>query len=646
MKYAPLATLMTAMFAVPAWAQDIPTLDAILVTASRIPTPDVQAPYASEIHTREEIEQSGATSLVDYLAQHSSLSVMPSFGSRSAPLLDMRGFGLEGGFQNIVVTLDGVRLNAIDMATTLLGNIPLSQVESIEIDKGTGSVLFGDNAGAGVIQIRTRKSQGVEASAYAGNFGSQGGNVAAGLSADWVSLSASADYAGFDGDADRDPTGHRNESEARAWRGRLALTPAQGIKLGLEGDSARLDERYVEPLTLGEFQDDPLQAGDQYAQVKQDVDNWRVTGSWALSPEWTLAGWHARSDKTVDNVKWSWVSEYTTDADDLSLAFASRGLSLLFGFQRQEGERSTASDLTRKKNTGWYASGQWHQDLWTYSAGFRTEQVAYHYTPSMGGDKLDSSDHLKAWELGLNRRLDAQLSVFANYNRAFQAPDIDRFFTSFDPDGNYIGPQFNGFIEPQISRTFTVGLNHVTPSNRLKFALFRADLDDEIYYYSTGPWSGYNTNLDETHKYGLELQDDWQFHPDLSLSLNYTYTRAIIDKENEAGGAYDGKTLPGVPRHGVVLGFTWRPDSVSSLTLTHTWRDSAYAIGDFDNNNTQRQAIYQSTDLAFRRDGKQWGWFAGVRNLFEHKNGVWVGDDTIYPVNVSRFFNLGLKARF
>ena len=131
-----------------------------------------------------------------------------------------------------------------------------------------------------------------------------------------------------------------------------------------------------------------------------------------------------------------------------------------------------------------------------------------------------------------------------------------------------------------------------------------------------------------------------------TAALNYTFTRAVIDREDAASGAYDGKDLPGVPRHGVVLGLTWRPDPARSLSITHTWRDRAWAVGDFANDNLQRQATYQSTDLAYRREGRIWDWTAGVRNVFARRNGVWVGDDAIYPVNVSRFFNLGLTGRF
>jgi iron complex outermembrane receptor protein len=642
-----LAALAAGLSITPAQAQDTAAtlLDAIIVTATRIPTPDVLAPYASEIHTRREIKQSGAASVYDFLAQHTSVQVMPSYGSRSSPLLDMRGYGLENGHENIVVTLDGVRLNNIDLATPLLGEIPLADVESIEIDKGTGSVLFGDNATAGVIQIRTRRHQGLAAAGYVGNFGARGATLSAGRHGEQFSLDLSADAAHQDGDGEADPSGHRDGSRSRSWRARLGFRPTEALQLGLDAAGARLDERYVEPLTLAQFQADPFQAGGTYARVQLDADNWRASAAWDLSSRWKLTAWHAREDKTSNNLKWAWKTDYATDADDLALAYRGGDLDLTLGGQRHDGSRSGTTDRTGKRNTAWYASAQWRLALLTLSAGVRTERVAYSYRPS-AGSVLQAGNDLKAWDLGANRRIDDRLSLFADLNRAFQAPDIDRFFTSFDSQGNYTGPQFNGFIRPQISRTLTLGLNHVTAANRLKLDAFRADLDNEIYYYSTGPWSGYNTNLDKTHKEGVELQDSWQLQPDLAAHLNYTYTRAIIDRVGGVGGIFDGKSLPGVPRHAVVLGLTWRPAAAQSVQLNHTWRERTWAIGDFANHNAQRQAAYASTDLAYQWQGRGWGWSAAVNNLFAHRNAVWIADNVIYPVDLSRSYTLGLKAEF
>lgn len=636
-----LAAVIAGLFTLPVQAAEIPSLDEIIVTATRIPTPDLLAPYASEVHTRRAIERSGAATLYDYLAQHSSVQVLPGYGNKFAPKLDMRGYGIGDGYQNIVLTVDGRRLNNIDGAPQLLGTIPLADIERIEITKGSGSVMFGDGATAGSIQIITRAHQGISVQASAGNHGASSGTFTAGLRKERVSLRASADYAHLDGYRDADVTGHKDESSNRTWQGGLELRPLDRLILGLDLASTRIDTRYGGVLNQNQFNTDPGQnGGTTYTRQRFESDLWRVHTGLELNRNWSLTASHSNEDK-LSKYSTGWKSDYDYLADDLALQYRGGDFDLTTGVQTFDGTRINrngwADNDFRKKNTGWYAQGQYRLDGTTFSIGGRAERVAYTYA-LVAGTVLKADHNLKAWDLGMNHRLDEQLSLFANYNRAYQAPDIDRFF---DSNG-----AFTGLLPPSSSQTLNIGLNHVTPANRLKLTLFRANLNNEIYYRSTGPWSGFNTNLDKTHKYGLELQDTWRVSDLFTVSLNYAYTRAIIDRENEGGGTFDGKDLPGVPRHGATLGLAYRLSTASSVNFSHTWRSATWAADDFDNNNAQKQAAYESTDVAWRYRRNHLEWFASVENLFERKNGLWTADNAIYPVNFTRNWRLGMKATF
>ena len=50
------------------WAQET-VGQTVVVSATRVDMQDQDAPYASEVHTREDIERSGVSSLYEYLAQ-------------------------------------------------------------------------------------------------------------------------------------------------------------------------------------------------------------------------------------------------------------------------------------------------------------------------------------------------------------------------------------------------------------------------------------------------------------------------------------------------------------------------------------------------------------------------------------------------
>jgi iron complex outermembrane receptor protein len=647
-----LAALIAGLFTLPVQAQDvstaIPLLDEIVVTATRTTTPDVLATYASEVHTRNMIEKSGATTLYDYLAQHTSVNVMPSYGNRDTPLIDMRGYGLSNGYQNIVVSVDGRRLNNIDGAPQLLGSIPLADIDRIEITKGSGSVMFGDGATAGAIQIYTRAHTGVSIEASLGNQGGRDLMATAGLNQEKISLSVTAKYSGLNGASDPDTTGNRDASSNKTWRGSLELRPLEHLKFDLDTSSARIDARFPSPLTQTQFENNPAQVGsnpwvtppNSYNQQLLNSDQWGLGVAADLSDNLKLAAKHNSENKLSNFVSYASISEYDYTSDDLALQYHGTQFDLTTGVQTFDGTRASASDNTRKDNTGWYAQSQTHLGDTTVSAGARSEKVAYTYTPATGLG-LAADHNLYAWDLGVNQRLDDRLSLFANYDRAFQAPDIDRFFFT---DFSFFPPvtSFNGFIKPATSHTLNLGLNQVTTTNRLKVTLFHTKLDNEIYF---DPLTWNNTNLDKTHKYGLELQDTWKATDTLTASLNYAYTRAIIDQASR-NSAYDGKDLPGVPRHSVTLGLGWQATPASHVQLTQTWRSEAYAANDFANNFTQKQADYLSTDLAYRHVQGGFEYFAAVTNLFDHKNGMWISDNNIYPVNFTRTWRLGMKATF
>ena len=164
----------------------------VVVTATRYAYNDTDAPYASEVYTAQDIAQSGATTLYDFLGHETSVNVLPSYGNPFTQQLDMRGYGIASGYENIVVTLNGRRLNNIDGVPQLLSSIPLASIARIEITKGSGSVIYGDGAMAGAIHIYTRAMNGGTVTLSAGNHGVSATSVTAGVNNDKAALTASA----------------------------------------------------------------------------------------------------------------------------------------------------------------------------------------------------------------------------------------------------------------------------------------------------------------------------------------------------------------------------------------------------------------------------------------------------------------------
>ncbi len=647
MKKSIIASLVGLAFTTSAIAESVITTDEVTVKANRFEHKDTETTYASEIHTSKEIEASGAATLYDFLAQQTSLNILSNFGNKAAPSINLRGYGAENGYQNVVITIDGQRLNNIDGVPQLLGAISLGNIDRIEISKGSGSVVYGDGATAGAIQIYTKNKTGVTLLTSLGNFGQQNHYITAGISEQYIDLSASLAHDGSDGFSKKDITGHKDEFRSDTQNVKLKIKPTDSLRLIAEGTSSRNDIRYVNPLTKAQFKDNPRQDPlylDFFGQISPythqgfDTDQWRIGVEYDITSQLKFSATHFREDKRSEFVNFGSVSNYDYDSNDIALSYQSSVLNLIGGVQNFDGDRNAATSKTSKDNQSAYIQAEyrpvWLSDRLTLSAGARNEQVKYRYAPTLASN-LNATEHLDAWDIGANYRFNEAFTMFANYNQGFEAPDIDRFFTFFGT--------FNAFIKPAESKTLNIGINHVINNNRLKVTVFHASLNKEIFY---NPFTGNNTNIDDSHKYGLEVQDYFKLNDQLSTSLIYNYTRAIIDHEKDFTGNADGKDLPGVPKHTVVANLNYKFLDHANFNLNHTWRSKAYAYNDFQNNAAQRQDHYESTNVALSYQFKNYQVFTSVSNLFEHENSIQVADDAIYPVDFVRTWRVGVKADF
>lgn len=637
-----IAGLIGLAFTTNAFAQDevvAITTEDILVKANRFEHKDTDTTYASEVHTAKQVLESGAGTLYDYLAQQTSLNMSSNYGSRATPAINLRGFGTENGYQNVVITVDGQRLNNIDGAPALLAGIPIGNIERIEIAKGSGSVIYGDGATAGAIQIYTKNKTGVTISTSLGNIGQQNHSITAGISQQYFDVSANLSHDGFDGFSKKDTTGHKDQFTGDTQNAKLKIKPTEYLSFFAEATSSRNDFRYINYLSKAQFKDNPRQnGGSAYTHQSFGTDQWKLGTEYNITDAVKLSLTHYQEDKKSDFITYKSVKDYDYRSNDVALSFNNEQISAIAGYQNFDGGLKSSSDTTSKDNSAFFINTEyrpaWISEALTLSAGARHEKVEYRYNPA-AGKSLNDSESLNAWDIGANYRFTPELSMFANYNKSFQAPDIDRFFL--------YGGGFNGFIDPAKVRTFNVGLNHVTANNRLKVTAFHADLKDEIYLV---PVIYKNTNLDKSHKYGLEIQDSFKFNNALNASIIYNYTRAIIDKDNDGAGTFNGNDLPGVPKHTVVANVNYQFLDHANLNLNHTYRSRAYAFNDFQNNFNQRQAYYESTNIALNYQYKNLNFFTSITNLFEHVNSIQVTDYAIYPVDFVRTWRVGMRADF
>jgi len=147
-----------------------------VVGASKHEQKVTEAPSSVTIITRDEIQKAGYRTLADVL---DSVPGLYTRYDRSASELGVRGFDNPGDYNSsFLLLVDGHRMNvpltgnaAIDRGLV----VDVDSVERVEIIRGPGASLYGDNAFFGVINVITRRGgdvNGAEASASGGSLDS------------------------------------------------------------------------------------------------------------------------------------------------------------------------------------------------------------------------------------------------------------------------------------------------------------------------------------------------------------------------------------------------------------------------------------------------------------------------------------------
>src|ERR1041385_3519920 len=132
----------------------------------------------------DDIKQFGYRTLGDILSGVRDLYIN---SDRVYQSLGIRGVSRLGDFGGrVLLTIDGHRLNEPIYDSTFFGQdfpLDVDLIERVEVIRGPGSALYGNNAFFGIVNVVTRKGrdlQGAEVSALAGDFDTYGGRFSFG----------------------------------------------------------------------------------------------------------------------------------------------------------------------------------------------------------------------------------------------------------------------------------------------------------------------------------------------------------------------------------------------------------------------------------------------------------------------------------
>jgi iron complex outermembrane receptor protein len=617
----------------------------VVVTATRFSEADPAVAANISIITRQDIRNSAAQSLPDVLSTRAGISVSQLGGAmgRNAKV-DMRGFG-ESATSNTLILIDGLRVSPIDLGSIIWSAIPLESVERIEIIRGSGTVLYGDGATGGVINIITNKSglpvAGITATL--GSFGYKSTDLQLANGNDKAYYNLFVNY------ADADGYRKNSQQDQKAASGRVGWLLDRGEVFA---DFAVYKESAGQPGSLysAAYHNDPRSAKNP--RDTEERDGYRISPgvSYRLTDRLTLDGEVALEHQNLESryVSFNSASDRVRDTTSFTPRLrwrhdlAALPSETVFGYDYYDGKVDAdnmgfANQGASQESSAFYAQNitRFTQNL-SITLGGRTQRMAQKahqdaYTdPAMQGS---SARNQSAYDLGMSYAAD-DWRVYGKTGTTFRFANLDELF-GFDPVT--YAPVFSGDLKPQHGTINEIGGSATLGSVKIRASLYQLRLEDEIAYDGSA-----NTNLPLTKRDGLELEADWKVLSSLKAKIAYTYTNAEF-----RSGVNSGNQLPLVPHNQASAQLTWDAGRSGSYTALARYVGERRYGGDFTNKQPMLDG-YTTLDLQAAWSFKPLTITAKVLNATDEKYSPFAGvssSNTLYyyPADGRSFF---LSARY
>ncbi|MDQ3564477.1 MAG: TonB-dependent vitamin B12 receptor [Pseudomonadota bacterium] len=532
-----LSAVMLPLCCYSLYAAEEPTeLDQIIVTATRTAETADETLASVTVITREEIERRQATSVQEALRGVPGLGIANSGGLGKETTVRLRGTESD----HVLVLVDGIRIGSATSGTAAFEDIPIGQIDRIEVVRGPRSSLYGSEAIGGVIQIFTRKGGGALKPQFSAGGGSHGtykiaGGLSGGGDRGWFNLSASRlDTAGFNSCSstiaqpggcftfEPDDDGYTNN----AGSARIGYRFENGLEvdahlLHAEGENEFDQTDDFAPVTFA-----PL----EFFHNRTDFLKQTVGGKLRFSPleRWqvTLAG--GRSLDELDSVN----NPASTDVFDTQRQSASLQnditlapdhlLTVGFDYYKDLLESNLAFTETSRDNKAGFAQYQGVFNDLDWVLGVR------HDDNQRFGDETTGNTTL-GYSFG------PLLHLTAGWGRAFKAPTFnDLYFPGFgDPN-----------LDPERSESVELGANGTVVGVRWSLSGYYTQLDDLIGFISVPlspefPFGIRAANVEEARIFGLEAVASTQI-----LGWDIAANLSFIDPEVRGEGPNKGNVLP------------------------------------------------------------------------------------------------------
>ncbi len=505
---------------------DASTMETVVVTATRNPEQLADVTGSVSVITSEDIRLTVAEDLPELLRLEAGVDIVRTGGAGAQTSVFMRG----GNSNHVLVLIDGVRVSSAHTGAYAWEQLPLNQVERIEIVRGPRASLYGSDAIGGVIQVFTRKAPRHYLRVTGGSHGTAELAAGLGFQGPGHDLALNAAYRSTDGFSAQNEAGFSYHPDDDGL---------EAANLSVNGSTGLGDGRLSYLLLASEHETD-FDEGVSEAEQLVAALTWQDS----FGPAWD---YRLQAGLTDDDLA-SDFGFFTTgfDARRIELSWLNRlrldSASIAFGLDfDDESGRSTGNYDEDRHNAGLYLL--WDRPL--AAAGLQLSA------------RLDDNSEFGSeftWQAALARDVGESGRLSGLAGTGFRAPSL----------GEQFSPGFGGLFQgnPQLRPESSESLELIYRQEMgadafLSVSAYHTEVDDLIAF--TGENFG-AVNIDRAEIRGLEI----------GFGL--------------AGGAWNldaSITLQDTEDEGTGMSLLRRPDEKASITLDHVFDNGAWLGADW-----------------------------------------------------------------
>ncbi len=499
----------------------------LVVTPSRMTEPLGNALASVSVITREDIQLSVAQDLLELLRLQPGVDIVRSGGPGAQTSVFLRG----GNSNHVLVLIDGVRVSSSNTGAYSWEQLPVNQVDRIEIVRGPRGSIYGSDSIGGVIQVFTRSSPDPYARLTGGSYGTTEFEGGLGYQGQRTRLSLNAGYRKADGFSAQNPDGFSYHPDDDGFK---------SINLGIKGSTdTDYGSWHFNLLAL----DNESEFDQGVSDARQLMTSLEFRGS--FSPSWQFQVLGGYVDDELQSDFGFFATDFQSDRFNFSwqnqLATGELGnLSFGLDYYQEKGKSQYSWDESRN-NTGLFASYEQYFSSLHLQIGGRLDDN------SRFGTEFTS-------QIAVGYDFDESWRLTGSYGSAFRGPNLSEQFS----------PGFGGYfagnpdLEPESSTSGELALRwrHDT-AGTFSATMYRTDVENLIAFTGTDFQA---INITQARLAGLELDysvawSGWRLNANATFlnTQDRSTGESLLRRPDEKGSVTLDHRFP----NGSWLGLEW-----------------------------------------------------------------------------------------